>query len=168
MRPRPSAGSPGPERLFDAMGGVAATQSFYRYYVFPNATHCGGAGMTEGVLLGALTSWVENGVAPDYLVAQVNPTRTRGPISPRAQSLVMMPSPSGGIVGATWPVKARARRGLSASRRRWRIAACLHTAARRDLRAPRASPVLPARRRPPPTAPTGPAWYMSPQPGEMP
>ena len=70
--------------LFDAMGGVAATQSFYRYYVFPNATHCGGAGMTEGVLLGALTSWVENGVAPDYLVAQVNPTRTRGPISARA------------------------------------------------------------------------------------
>jgi len=65
------------QRLFDAMGGVARTQSFYRYYVFPNATHCGGAGMTEGVLLGALTSWVEDGVAPDYLVAQVNPTRTR-------------------------------------------------------------------------------------------
>jgi feruloyl esterase len=65
------------QRLFDAMGGVARTQSFYRYYVFPNATHCGGAGMTEAVLLGALTNWVENGVAPDYLVAQVNPTRTR-------------------------------------------------------------------------------------------
>jgi feruloyl esterase len=65
------------QRLFDAMGGVARTQSFYRYYVFPNATHCGGAGMTEGVLLGALTNWVENGVAPDSLVAQVNPTRTR-------------------------------------------------------------------------------------------
>ena len=65
------------QRLFDAMGGVARTQSFYRYYVFPNATHCGGAGMTEGVLFGALTGWVENGAAPDYLVAQVNPTRTR-------------------------------------------------------------------------------------------
>lgn len=65
------------QRLFAAMGGVARTQEFYRYYVFPNATHCGGAGMTEGVLLGALTNWVENGVAPDYVVAQVNPTRTR-------------------------------------------------------------------------------------------
>jgi feruloyl esterase len=65
------------QRLFAALGGVARTQDFYRFYVFPNATHCGGAGMTEGVLLGALTSWVEGGVAPDHLVAQVNPTRTR-------------------------------------------------------------------------------------------
>lgn len=65
------------QRLFDAMGGVARTQSFYRYYVFPNATHCGGAGMNEGLLFGALTRWVEDGVAPDHLVAQVNPTRTR-------------------------------------------------------------------------------------------
>lgn len=65
------------QRLFGAMGGVAATQEFYRYYVFPNAAHCGGAGMTESVLFNALTNWVENGVPPDHLVAQVNPTRTR-------------------------------------------------------------------------------------------
>jgi hypothetical protein len=65
------------QRLFAAMGGVAETQEFYRYYVFPNATHCGGAGMTTAVLFNALVNWVENGVAPDYLIAQVNPTRTR-------------------------------------------------------------------------------------------
>jgi len=65
------------QRLFDEMGGVRRTQDFYRYFVFPNATHCGGAGMTEAVLLNALTNWVENGVAPAHLVAQVNPTRTR-------------------------------------------------------------------------------------------
>ena len=65
------------QRLFDEMGGVSRTQDFYRYYVFPNATHCGGAGMTESVLFNALTNWVENGVKPDHLVAQVNPTRTR-------------------------------------------------------------------------------------------
>jgi hypothetical protein len=65
------------QRLFDEMGGVGRTQQFYRYYVFPNATHCGGAGMTEAVLFNALTNWVENGVKPDHLVAQVNPTRTR-------------------------------------------------------------------------------------------
>jgi hypothetical protein len=65
------------QRLFDEMGGVHRTQDFYRYYVFPNATHCGGAGMTESVLFKALTEWVENGVRPDHLVAQVNPTRTR-------------------------------------------------------------------------------------------
>ncbi len=65
------------QRLFDKMGGVARTQDFYRYYVFPNAVHCGGAGMGERLLLDALTAWVEDGVKPDHLVAQVNPTRTR-------------------------------------------------------------------------------------------
>ena len=65
------------QRLFDEMGGVSRTQDFYRFYVFPNATHCGGAGMTENVLFNALTNWVEHGVKPVHLVAQVNPTRTR-------------------------------------------------------------------------------------------
>lgn len=65
------------QRLFAEMGGVQATQQFYRYFVFPNAAHCGGAGMTESVLVNALVKWVEGGVAPDHLVAQVNPTRTR-------------------------------------------------------------------------------------------
>lgn len=65
------------QRLFADMGGVAKTQDFYRYFVFPNAQHCGGAGMTTQVLFDALVKWVEQGVAPDYLVAQVNATRTR-------------------------------------------------------------------------------------------
>lgn len=65
------------QRLFAAMGGVSNTQDFYRYYVFPNATHCGGAGMTTNVLFNALVNWVENGVVPDHLIAQVNATRTR-------------------------------------------------------------------------------------------
>jgi len=65
------------QRLFSAMGGVPQTQAFYRYYVFPMATHCGGAGMTTQVLLDALVNWVENGVAPDYLVQQFSATRTR-------------------------------------------------------------------------------------------
>ncbi len=33
--------------------------------------------MAESVLLEALTSWVEAGVEPEHLVAQVDPTRTR-------------------------------------------------------------------------------------------
>ena len=65
------------QRLFADMGGVAETQEFYRYYVFPNATHCGGAGMSTGVLFNALADWVEKGIPPDYLIAQVNATRTR-------------------------------------------------------------------------------------------
>ena len=65
------------QRLFGEMGGVERTQRFYRYYVFPNASHCGGAGMTESLLFSALTNWVENGVKPDHVVAQVSATRTR-------------------------------------------------------------------------------------------
>jgi hypothetical protein len=65
------------QRLFAAMGGVAKTQEFYRYYVFPNATHCGGAGMSTSLLFDALVNWVENDVAPDYLIAPVSATRTR-------------------------------------------------------------------------------------------
>ncbi|HKE15921.1 MAG TPA: tannase/feruloyl esterase family alpha/beta hydrolase, partial [Kofleriaceae bacterium] len=65
------------QRLFASMGGVRRTQDFYRYYVFPMASHCGGAGMTNTVLFDALVNWVENGVEPDHLIAQVNPTRTR-------------------------------------------------------------------------------------------
>jgi feruloyl esterase len=59
------------------MGGVSETQEFYRFYNFPNATHCGGAGMTTDLLFDALVNWVEHGVAPDELIAQVSPTRTR-------------------------------------------------------------------------------------------
>jgi len=33
--------------------------------------------MTNDVLFNALVNWVESGVEPDYLVAQVNATRTR-------------------------------------------------------------------------------------------
>lgn len=65
------------QRLFATMGGVPRTQDFYRFFVFPNATHCGGAGMVESVLVRALEDWVERGIAPDHVVAQVNPTRTR-------------------------------------------------------------------------------------------
>jgi feruloyl esterase len=65
------------QRLFTAMGGVSETQEFYRFYNFPNATHCGGAGMTTDLLFDALVNWVEHGVAPDELIAQVSPTRTR-------------------------------------------------------------------------------------------
>jgi len=84
------------QRLFAKMGGVSKTQDFYRYYVFPNATHCGGAGMTTNVLFNALVNWVQNGVAPDYVVAQVNPTRTRKVcMYPNTPVYVGLPPPLG-------------------------------------------------------------------------
>jgi feruloyl esterase len=48
------------------------TQEFYRFFPYPNAGHCGGGSgpaIDDAVLLDALVNWVENGVAPDHIVA---------------------------------------------------------------------------------------------------
>ena len=58
-------------------GDTQKKQKFYRYFPYPNAGHCGGAGLDAEALFSALVDWVEHGVAPDSLVAQVSPTRTR-------------------------------------------------------------------------------------------
>src|SRR5262245_26843267 len=50
---------------------------YYRFFPYPNAGHCGGAGLDAEKLFSALVEWVERGVEPDYLVAQVSSTRTR-------------------------------------------------------------------------------------------
>jgi len=58
-------------------GSIEQKQKFYRFFPYPNAGHCGGAGLNAEQLFTALVDWVENDVAPDSLVAQVSPTRTR-------------------------------------------------------------------------------------------
>ena len=55
--------------------GVSETQSFMRSFFFPDNGHCGGgpAGtplIDSGRLFKALENWVENDVAPDYVVAR--------------------------------------------------------------------------------------------------
>src|SRR5262249_55048878 len=52
-------------------------QNFYRYFRYPNAGHCGGAGINGTDLFNALVNWVENGVAPNSFVATVSTGRTR-------------------------------------------------------------------------------------------
>jgi hypothetical protein len=64
-------------RLMSRFGGAKKTQEFYRFYMFPEATHCGGAGMDTNRLFSTLVDWVENGVEPDHFVAQAKATRTR-------------------------------------------------------------------------------------------
>lgn len=64
-------------RLMGEYGGARKTQDFYRFFMFPDAGHCGGAGMNTEDLFTKLVSWVESDVEPDHYVAQVNPTRTR-------------------------------------------------------------------------------------------
>jgi feruloyl esterase len=52
------------------MGGAAATQRFARLFMLPGVSHCGdGQGPDAIDALTAALAWVENGVAPDRLVA---------------------------------------------------------------------------------------------------
>jgi Tannase and feruloyl esterase len=60
------------EEVINKMGGLAATQTFARLLMVPGAFHCrGGVGpvLVANDLLPALEDWVENGVAPDRIIA---------------------------------------------------------------------------------------------------
>ena len=58
------------EGVTKVMGGLAATQSFYRLFMAPGMGHCaGGPGPNQFDAVAALEQWVEKGVAPDTLVA---------------------------------------------------------------------------------------------------
>ena len=69
-------------RLFDNYGGPAGTDEFFRAFSFPGVGHCGGGAAPQPPdLFNALVGWVEDGVAPDYLIGTQNLggglTRTR-------------------------------------------------------------------------------------------
>lgn len=69
-------------RLFDQYGGPAGTEDFFRAFLFPGVGHCGGGAAPQPpALFDVLVDWVENGVAPDYLIGTQNlgggATRTR-------------------------------------------------------------------------------------------
>jgi len=70
-------------RLFERYG-VAETQRFMRSFYYPGNSHCGGGTgpqIVQSKLFEALRNWVENGVAPDHMVASQSlasgATRTR-------------------------------------------------------------------------------------------
>jgi hypothetical protein len=65
-------------------GNYKETQKYYRFFPYPNNGHCGGGSgplINANDLFDALVNWVENGIAPDYMVATQNlgggATRTR-------------------------------------------------------------------------------------------
>ena len=67
-------------------------QKFYRLFRGPGVAHCaGGVGPQPQNLLGALVDWVENGVAPEQVLAQTTTvsgvTRTR-PLCPYPQTAI--------------------------------------------------------------------------------
>jgi hypothetical protein len=58
------------DEVATAMGGLTATQSFYRFFPVPGMGHCGGGtGPNAFDMLSALEAWVEKGTAPDAIPA---------------------------------------------------------------------------------------------------
>jgi feruloyl esterase len=58
------------ESVLAAMGGKAQTDSFFRLFMVPGMAHCGGGPGASGFdRVGVLEQWVEQGVAPDKIVA---------------------------------------------------------------------------------------------------
>ncbi len=70
-------------RVTQLQGGIPEVQKFYRFFPFPGNAHCGGTPVlydgssvqsnapliNSNDMFNALVNWVENGVAPDYIVA---------------------------------------------------------------------------------------------------
>ena len=76
-------------QLRRAMGGEKRTAEFLRLFMVPGMLHCaGGPGPNTFDAFGALEAWVEQGNAPDYLIASGgSPSRTR-PLCPYPQVAV--------------------------------------------------------------------------------
>lgn len=66
-------------RVFDRYG-VPETHQFMRSFFYPAVGHCGGGDAPQPTgLFDVLVNWVENGVAPDHVVATQGATSTHGP-----------------------------------------------------------------------------------------
>jgi Tannase and feruloyl esterase len=89
-------------RLFQKYG-VAGTKDFYRSFFYPGNGHCGGnagfsnAGLINSTdLFNALIDWVENGTAPDSVVAFTEPNDT-------GNSTLICPNPNHAVYNGSGP-----------------------------------------------------------------
>lgn len=73
------------DRVEAANGGVAATQDFFRLFMVPGKFSCGGGspGGQDIDLLTAMENWLENGQAPDKLIATTYSNDGEGKIRTR-------------------------------------------------------------------------------------
>jgi hypothetical protein len=68
------------QAVVKAMGGLAATQKFAKYYLLPSVGHCGGNGPDTYNGLGAVVAWTEKHISPNALVAtEYVPSASTGP-----------------------------------------------------------------------------------------
>jgi len=60
------------ERMAKNNGGLDQVGSWSRFFFVPGMNHCAGgpAALDHFDMLGAVVNWVENGVAPDFVVAK--------------------------------------------------------------------------------------------------
>jgi hypothetical protein len=72
----------------ERFGGFKQLQSWFRFYLAPGVTHCGGgAGPQPQALFDTMVAWVESGVAPDSIVS-TNATLGGRPMCPYPQSAI--------------------------------------------------------------------------------
>ena len=96
------------------MGGQGATQKFARLFMFPGVYHCsGGYGPSHFDLVTPIVNWVENGVAPDQIIAVQYDTDSSGqgggfanPGGPQGMSGAAGTPPAGAPSGSLPPTTA--------------------------------------------------------------
>jgi len=72
----------------ERFGGFKHVQSWFRFYLAPGVTHCGGgAGPQPQALFDTMVNWVETGVAPDSIVS-TNMTLGSRPMCPYPQTAI--------------------------------------------------------------------------------
>lgn len=98
-------------------GNYKETQKYYRFFPYPNNGHCGfgnGPLINANDLFDALVNWVENGIAPDYMVA----TQYINPFNPAEGVLRTRTSASIRTSSCTTAAAARTMRRISTARRK--------------------------------------------------
>lgn len=72
----------------ERFGGFKHLQSWFRFYLAPGVTHCGGGvGPQPQALFDTMVNWVENGVAPDTILS-TNATLGSRPMCPYPQTAI--------------------------------------------------------------------------------
>lgn len=86
----------------ERFGGFKHLQSWFRFYLAPGVTHCGGgAGPQPQALFDTMVNWVENGVAPDSILS-TNTTLGSRPMCPYPQTAIYNGSPADPKLLTSW------------------------------------------------------------------
>jgi hypothetical protein len=95
------------DALAKISGGLRQVKKFTRLYFIPNMGHCGGGPATDQFdMLTALVNWVENGVAPDEIVASGTnftsaPTKRSRPLCPYPEEVRYVGGTAEGLTEAS-------------------------------------------------------------------